>query len=309
MIDEELNPGIEVDDATTEAQEEMELAAALKMKETDEDEPTADKPVEQEASEEKEGEESAETPEAEPAKEKSETPDSDMEERFNREVEARLAKAQQKLVDSIIAKERKREGNALNELREIEIATGLSKDQLKAQGLQKTKAEAMERFAMSEEDAEVYAQQQTENRRYKAERDQIAAERDEERKVFAYNQQRDAVLADPKTPGDLKGYATRWADEINELTDGGKNGINYKLALDLIVGQHYGDIMAERERALEQKFLRNQGTPDKKAAPVTGGGTGPDTVTVTAAQLAMGRRLGLSDKEIKEAYASNAKRK
>lgn len=290
------DPNAPDDDADLEDGEENPDFAALLGEEesSDSDEPGADD--RKAASKEKTPPEGQETPEPAMEKPPAEPPKVDITPEIqaiiNRSIENRLA--------------RDREVREKEFERRIFTATGKTLQQIEAEQKQQRVQQRVNELGIDEEQAKAWVETEEENRRLKAEREELqrreqdlAKERATLQRTTAYEVTKKQFLDDPNVDSKVKTLVKRYAADIDAWSNSGE--IDFVTSAQVILGSKIADILKNAETATEQKVIRNV-SERGKVAPEAPGPT--QNVTVPAEVRRMGRNLGLSDKEIAESYAA-----
>jgi len=173
------------------------------------------------------------------------------------ELEAEFAKREQekvqKAIDSVIAKERKREDSAVRKLRDLQAATGMDPDKLleshRARQIehlvteQNLSEEAARELVISREKAALYESREAERQR----------EHEEQTKTTAYRQQKLDFVADAKQPDIYKKALQKFGTEIDQFSDYGR-GVDFDVALKYVAGLHLPEIQSELQADYEAKI-------------------------------------------------------
>lgn len=152
-----------------------------------------------------------------------------------------------------------------------------------------------ETHLMTPEQAQAQVAQEEELARLRAERADLEAEK----RVTAYERSKASLTSHPH-------FKTLEA-EVDQFTGQGANGLDFAAGFTYILGQKAltGELTATLQKTAEQKAIR-QMQKAKQAAPVSAGaGTGTGGHGLTAAEIAMAKRLGLTPQE----YARGKNRK
>lgn len=319
------------------AREEIDIAAAMRGETPAKATPkVATKPPAAEAPADDAPEE---TPADEPAPEPTKAPETpavdfeaEAERRAEERYQARLVELQkqheadrQRAIDSIVAKERKREGTAQQKLRDIQAMTGLDADKL----LEAHRTREIERMQDEDNLTESAARALYEARSRAALLEDREAERQREHtesvKANEYRGQKLAFLDDPKQEEIYKVALRKFGTDVDEFSDHGKT-VAFDVALRYIAGQHLPEIVADirsegagREtklkteietarRAGEQAALRNNATR-AKAAPETSTSGTPQRSTLPPGLAEMAAEMGIKARDVAKTMAAKAKRR
>lgn len=314
------------------AQEEIDIAAAMRGESTAKATPKATaKPTEAPADEAP----AEEAPASEPAK-APEPPAIDVEAEAERRAEeryqARLAELQkqhesdrQRAIDAIVAKERKREGSAQQKLRDIQAMTGLDTDKL----LEAHRTREIERMQDEDNLTESAARSLYEAREKAALLEAREADRQREHtesvKANEYRGQKLAFLEDPKQSEIYKVALQKFGTEVDDFSDHGKT-VAFDVALRYIAGQHLPEIVEEirkeaegertklkaeietARRAGEQAAIRNQGNR-AKAAPETSTSGTPQRNPLPPGLAELATEMGIRPRDVAKTMAAKLKRR
>lgn len=304
---------------TTEAKDmtDEELSAALKaVKDTP---ATTEEPAQAEAPK-------AEEKPAEPAK--PETPVVDIEAEVEKrlatkraELEAEWTKREQekiqKAIDSVIAKERKREESAIRREREFKARTGLTYEEAAAVHATREVERLMTEEGLPEPAARRLVEAQQKAALLETQEADRKREHQETQYTMAYRTAKLDFLANKDAPDIYKKALQKYGDEIDTFANHGRpdesgTATSFDVAMKFIAGQHLPEIVAELNKeaeaklqakaqeiesvrkATEQKVIRDVQNRGKAAPETSTAGVAPPEASLTPMEIATAKAFGMT---------------
>lgn len=281
--------------------------------ETSEKEPEVKKEVKQQPEPAK-----VETP-PEPIKEPEKAPEKsavDIEAEATKRAQELFEQQRQKLVDEIIRKERIRDESAKKQLKELELATGMTYDQLLSRG-RNTRIQEVIDQGYDEQTAKRLVQTEEENARLKDSETQRQREHAIVKLKDEYRDERDRFLNDASLHPEVKALIKEHIKDVDEfahssIDDGRK--MPFDVALDYQLGnilrKKLPEILDQRMKATEQRVLADVSRRGK-VAPEAAGTSVPSTPesTLKPEQRNILKQLGLDKEDIDSVARKRAKRK
>lgn len=282
MPDEKNLPGVTNDNPNLPDEEEVDLGALLAAEDEDEAAALEEEPEPaQVPTVEKPAEPTPGTPQ--PPAATPEQPTGQEEPRFT-----------QKDLERIIG-ERLQRDRKTQTVAQLEAIAGAPLEKLVEEARRQQIERAQEQYAMTEDEAAAYVQQQEELRTLKAQQEAMSQQQQAMQQMMAYQQEKAKFAGNP--------LAKKYEREIDEFSGMG-SALPYEAAMSYIIGQKVlaGDVLDSVRQAAQAQTLANV-QKRAKAAPEAPQGGGAQSTGLTPQQKIIAARLGLSPREYAESLA------
>lgn len=201
--------------------------------------------------------------------------------------------------------ERKASERDRQTLLDLEVASGKPAAEIVKERRVARVQDAMEKYAMTEEDAATYVAQQEQLARYQATEAESKRLLQEQRQAAAYQQDKLSWLNNPGVPVTRRSLAQKYMAEIEAVAQDGKV-TTWEGAVTWVLGQKLDDIIAEQQRTAQVETARNV-TGRAKAAPEQPENGVPQGPTLSALEESVAKAFGYSPAQYAKAKSRTKK--